>query len=98
MSSPGQMLGFQHQLLKNPDRLMPTLRWGNGLCGVVPLLHGLDLLLELDLPHLDVGNIRIPDALPHPIVSLYLLQVELLDLPHVSRLLAEVGVHLGVVN
>jgi hypothetical protein len=71
-----------------------TLRKGNGFCGVVPLHHGLDLLLELGLPHIDIGYARIPDAFPHPVVSLYLLPGELLVLPHVDRLLAGVGVHL----
>ena len=53
---------------------VPILHDGNKFCGVVPLNHGLDLLLELGLPPIDLVNSWNPDAFPHPVVGLHLLQ------------------------
>ena len=68
--------------------MLPHNGEADGLSKVVHLHHG------LGLPHIDVGNARVPDAVPYPAVGLHLLPGELLVLPHVDRLLAGAGVHL----
>ena len=68
--------------------MLPHNVEAGGLCGVVYLYHRLDLPHELGLPHIDVGNARVP------VVSLHLLSGEFLVLPHVGRLLVAVGLHL----
>ena len=50
--------------------------------------------IEIGLPHIDVGEARVPDAITPPVVGLHLLPGELLVVPQVDSLMDRVGVHL----